>query len=105
MENYNNNTEEAPKVFNKYLVTLTKIVAFYSFFFVLLKSIAILRGAWMIPNLVLSLPFIVIGIAAGFTSYFQKYNWIIAVLGAAVIILVRYYEYDWVMYIQENYGK
>jgi hypothetical protein len=105
MENYKNNPEEEPKVFNKYLVTLTKIVAFYSFFFVLLKSIAIIRGAWMIPNLALSIPFIVLGILAGFTSYYQKYNWFVAVLGAAVIIVVRYYEYDWVMYIQQNYGQ
>jgi hypothetical protein len=64
---------QEPLVFNRYLVSLTKIVSVYCFFFVLLKSIAIVRGAWMIPNIILALPFIIMGILTAFTVLYKKF--------------------------------
>ncbi len=96
---------QEPLVFNKYLVSLTKIVSVYCFFFVLLKSIAIVRGAWMIPNLVLAIPFIVMGILTAFTIMYKKYSWILTSLTVLLILLVRYFEYDWVYFLQLNYGN
>lgn len=96
---------ESPKVFNKYLVSLTKIIAFYCFFIVLVKAIAIFRGAWMIPNLVIIFPFILLGISTAYVAYFQKYNWALAIFGAIFIVVMRYYEYDWVHYLQAQYGQ
>jgi hypothetical protein len=93
------------KVFNKYLVSLTKIVSIYCFFFVLLKSLAIIRGAWMVPNIILAVPFVLLGIATAYVVFFKKYNWLLAILGALLIVVVRYYEVDLVFYLQENYGS
>uniref|UniRef100_UPI00404AEFC7 hypothetical protein n=1 Tax=Flavobacterium sp. TaxID=239 RepID=UPI00404AEFC7 len=100
MENKSNPIE--PFVFNKYLVSLTKIVAFYCFFFVLIKSIAIVRGAWLLPNIIVTLPLIIMGIWSAYTSYFQKYNWFTAVTGAIVIVAMRYFESGLVFYLHDN---
>ncbi|WP_291119766.1 hypothetical protein [Flavobacterium sp. UBA6135] len=96
---------QEPVVFNKYLVSLTKIVSVYSFFFVLLKSIAIVRGAWMIPNIILAIPFIIMGILTAYTVIYKKYSWIITIITVALIIAVRYYEYDLVYFLQDKYGN
>lgn len=96
---------QEPIVFNKYLVSLTKIVSVYSFFFVLLKSIAIFRGAWMIPNIILAIPFIIMGILTAYTVIYKKYSWIITIITVALIIAVRYYEYDLVYFLQDKYGN
>jgi hypothetical protein len=96
---------EEPKVFNKYLVSLTKIVSVYCFFFVLLKSIAIFRGAWMIPNIILTIPFIIMGILTTYTVLYKKYSWIITIITVAIIIAVRYYEGEWVHLLQNKYGS
>ncbi|MDP2161514.1 MAG: hypothetical protein Q8K02_13595 [Flavobacterium sp.] len=96
---------QEPVVFNKYLVSLTKIVSVYSFFFVLLKSIAIVRGAWMIPNIILAIPFIIMGILTAYTVIYKKYSWIITIITVTLIIAVRYYEYDLVYFLQDKYGN
>jgi len=96
---------EEPKVFNKYLVSLTKIVSVYCFFFVLLKSIAIFRGAWMIPNVILAIPFIIMGILTAYTVLYKKYSWIITIITVVLIIAVRYYEVDLVYFLQNKYGS
>lgn len=93
------------KVFNKYLVSLTKIISIYSFFFVLLKSLAIIRGAWILPNIILTVPFVLLGISTAYVVYFKKYNWILAIFGATLIVVVRYYEVDWVYFLQNKYGN
>ncbi len=97
--------QQEPKVFNKYLVSLTKIVSVYCFFFVLLKSIAIVRGAWMIPNVVMAIPFMIFGIWTAYTVIYKKYSWAIAILGVVLILITRYYEYDWVYFLQNKYGN
>ncbi len=97
--------EQQPLVFNKYLVSITKIVSVYCFFFVLLKSIAIIRGAWMIPNLIISFPFILMGIVTAYTVMAKKYNWTITILTVLLILVTRYYEQGWVYFLQNNYGN
>lgn len=93
------------KVFNKYLVSLTKIISIYSFFFVLLKSLAIIKGAWLLPNIILTIPFVLLGISTAYVIFFKKYNWILAIIGATLIVVVRYYEVDWVYFLQNKYGN
>ncbi|RAR46589.1 hypothetical protein [Flavobacterium lacus] len=96
---------EEPKVFNKYLVSLTKIASVYCFFFIVLKSIALFRGAWMIPNIILTVPFIILGILTAYTILYKKYSWTITIIAIAVIIAVRYYEVGWVYFLQDKYGN
>jgi fused signal recognition particle receptor len=74
-------------------------------FFVLLKSVAIVRGAWMIPNVVMAIPFMIFGIWTAYTVIYKKYSWAIAILGVVLIIITRYYEYDWVYFLQNKYGN
>lgn len=97
--------EQHPLVFNKYLVSLTKIASVYCFFFVLLKSVAIIRGAWMIPNLILALPFIVMGILTAYTVVAKKYSWVATILAILLILITRFYEQDWVFWLQASYGS
>lgn len=97
--------EQQPIVFNKYLVSLTKIVSVYCFFFVLLKSIAIIRGAWMIPNLIIAIPFILMGILTAYTVLFKKYSWVITIIAVILIIATRYYEFNMVHFLQNEYGN
>jgi hypothetical protein len=97
-----NTTHNDPIVFNKYLVSLTKIVAIYCFLYVIIKSIAIVLGAWLLPNILVSIPLILMGIWATYTAYFQKYNWTTAGLGAVLIIAMRYFEADLVFYFHAN---
>lgn len=96
---------EEPKVFNKYLVSLTKIASVYCFFFILLKSIALFRGAWVIPNVILAIPFIVLGILTAYTILYKKYSWTITIITIVIIIAVRYYEVGWVHFLQNKYGN
>jgi hypothetical protein len=93
------------KVFNKYLVSLTKIVSIYCFFYVFLKILVMIRGTWIIPNIILLIPFLLLGIATAYIAFFKKYNWLIAIFGALLIVVVRYHEVDLVYYLQENYGS
>ncbi|MDD2986337.1 hypothetical protein [Flavobacterium sp.] len=97
--------EAEPLVFNKYLVSFTKIVSVYAFFFVLLKSIAILRGAWLIPNLIIALPFVLMGILTAYTVVAKKYSWVLTILTLVLILVTRYYEQEWVYWLQSNYGN
>lgn len=96
---------QEPIVFNKYLVSLTKIVSVYCFFFVLLKSIAIIRGAWMIPSLILAVPFMIMGVLTAYTVLYKKYSWVVTIITVVLIITVRYYEFEWVNYLQYTYGN
>lgn len=97
--------EQEPIVFNKYLVSLTKIVSVYCFFYVLLKSIAIIRGAWMIPSLILAVPFMIMGVLTAYTVLYKKYSWVVTIITVVLIIAVRYYEFEWVNYLQYTYGN
>lgn len=95
---------QEPVVFNKYLVSLTKIVSVYCFFYVLLKSVAIIRGAWVTPSIILAAPFMIMGILTAYTVLYKKYSWVVTIVTAVLIIAVRYYEFDWVYYLQNTYG-
>ena len=59
--------ENRPKPFSKERTkaTLCKIIFFYSIFYVVMKVIAAFKGLWVIPNLVLTLPYLIFA-AIGF---------------------------------------
>ena len=74
-----------------------KIVLFYTVFYVVMKGIVILQGAWLWVNLLLSLPFILLAGLGWYLNGKQNYSWVFIVLGILVISLVRYFESDWSM--------
>lgn len=84
------------------LVILTKIILFYSLFFIFMKGVILFQGAWVIPNLVLMVPFIILSLIAGWQVKQKKYSWIFVGVGVIVIILTRIYERDLALWIHYN---
>ena len=82
------------------LVIITKIILFYSIFFIFMKTVIIFQGAWLIPNLALMAPYLVLAAVAGFKVKQEKYSWIFVFVGAAVIILTRIYETELAFWLQ-----
>jgi len=97
--------EQHPIVFNKYLVSLTKIASVYCFFFIVLKAVAIFSGAWMIPNLILSFPFILMGILTAYTVVAKKYSWAVTFVAILLILIIRFYEKEWVFWLQTSFSN
>ena len=86
------------------LVIITKIILFYSIFFIFMKAVIIFQGAWLIPNLLLMLPFLILVAIAGFQVKQEKYSWIFVFVGSAVIILTRIYETELAYWLQGQVG-
>lgn len=84
------------------LVILTKIILFYSLFFIFMKAVILFQGAWLIPNLILMLPFIILAALSWFQVKNDNYSWFFVAIGAAVIILTRIYETRLAFWIQEQ---
>ena len=86
------------------LEIITKIILFYSLFYIFMKAVVIFQGAWLIPNLVLMLPFLVLGTISGIQVKRKAYSWFFVAAGAVVIILVRVYESRLAFEIQNAVG-
>ncbi|NJY63311.1 hypothetical protein HC174_11145 [Salinimicrobium sp. CDJ15-81-2] len=84
------------------LVILTKIILFYSIFYIIMKTIAIFGGAWFVPNLLLMIPFLILGIISGIQVKRENYSWWFVGIGAAVIILTRIYETEFSVWVQQQ---
>ena len=84
------------------LIILTKIILFYSIFFVGLKIFVISGGGWLVPNLLLALPFLLLAVVSGIMVKKENYSWFFVAVGAAVIILMRIYETQWVYWLQQQ---
>ena len=84
------------------LVILTKIILFYSLFFIFMKLVVIFRGAWLVPALVLMIPYVILGAVAGLQVKRESYSWGFVAVGAAVIILTRIYESEFAFWLQQE---
>ena len=81
----------------RYLVLISKIIFFYSIFYVVMKVIAMFQGAWVVPNLILSLPYLAFAVVGGFMVKKDSYHWAYVIAGAILISIVRYYEQEWMV--------
>ncbi len=88
----------------RYLVLISKIIFFYSIFYVIMKLIAMFQGAWVIPNLILSLPYLVFTVVGGFMVKRNSYHWAYVIAGAILISIVRYYEQEWMLQLHEYFS-
>ncbi|HET8855791.1 MAG TPA: hypothetical protein VFM60_07695 [Salinimicrobium sp.] len=89
----------------KYLEILTKIIFFYSLFYMLMKIIAIIsQGSWLLPNLILAIPFLIFAVTGGIILKRKSFNWFYVILGAVVISLIRYYESRWVVWLHQYFS-
>ncbi|MFZ0490946.1 MAG: hypothetical protein WBV11_15155 [Salegentibacter sp.] len=89
---------------NKSLVLISKIIFFYSIFYVVMKLLAMLQGAWIIPNLILTLPYLVFAAVGGYMLKSGKFYWLYVVAGILVITVVRYFEKDWMLALHQYFG-
>lgn len=84
------------------LVILTKIILIYSIFYIVMKMVVIFGGAWLMPNLLLMIPYLILGTIAAIQVKRENYSWWFVGIGAAVIILTRVYETQFAVWIQQQ---
>lgn len=83
---------------------ISKIILFYSVFYVVMKLIAILfQGAWPIPNLILALPYVAFALIGWRMLKTNTYSWIYVIAGVIIISVIRYYEMDWQIDLQQYF--
>lgn len=84
---------------------ISKIILFYSIFYVIMKLIAILfQDAWALPNLVLIVPYIVFAAVGWRMLKLNKYSWIYVIAGVIVISTVRYFEQEWMVAMHQYFN-
>ncbi len=83
-------------------ITIYKITIIYAAFYALMKVYAIFNGSWFLPNLMISLPIVLIGFLAWWQLKQKKTNWWFIALSIVVVSAVRYFEQDWVYYLNQN---
>jgi len=88
---------------DRYLVLISKIIFFYSVFFVVMKVIAVFQGAGVIPNLILAVPYLIFGVVGGYMVKFHKYHWAYVIAGVLLISALRYYEVEWMLQLKEHF--
>ena len=91
------------KVSQRYLVIISKIIFFYSIFYVVMKVAAIFQGAWVIPNLILAVPYLIFAIVGGIMLKRNSYHWAYVIAGVILISVVRYYEMEWMVKLHEYF--
>ena len=74
------------------LVILTKIILFYSLFYILIRVISIFDHDLLVPYLMLIFPFLILAVMSGWQIMKKKFSWLFVLIGAAIIILIRIYE-------------
>jgi len=88
----------------RYLILISKIIFFYSIFYVVMKLLAVFQGAWLIPNLILSIPYAFFGMVGGLMVKRNNYHWWYVIAGALLISVVRYFEQEWTLQLHEYFG-
>lgn len=84
---------------------VSKIILFYSIFYVIMKLIAILfQSAWPIPNLILILPYLVFAGIGWVMLKRESYSWIYVIAGVLVISVIRYYEAEWMVQMHQYFN-
>lgn len=83
-------------------LTIYKITIIYAVFYFLMKVYAIFNGAWFLPNIIISLPILLIGALAWWQLKQKKTSWWFIAISIIVVSAVRYFEQDWVYYLNQN---
>lgn len=85
------------------LVILTKIILFYSIFYIFMKAVVVIFGeAWAVPNILLSLPYVILALISWWQVKQEEFSWLFVFIGAAVIILTRIYETQFAIWVQQQ---
>ncbi|MDT0643521.1 hypothetical protein RM553_11820 [Zunongwangia sp. F363] len=85
------------------LIIISKVIFFYSIFYIIMKLIAIFQGAWADANLILCLPFAALATWGGFCLKRNKFTWVYAIAGAILIGSIRYFEKDLMIFLHNQF--
>ena len=84
---------------SRHLDILTKIIFFYSLFFIVVKLIAMFRMDLTVPFLVLMVRFLILAGLSGTYIRHGSYSMVFVILGAVTILLIRIFEGDLVRWM------
>ncbi len=88
-----------------YKALFSKIILFYSIFYVVMKLIAVIfQNAWPIPNLLFTFPYILFAIIGWRMMKTENFSWSYVIAGVLVISIIRYYEMEWMVAIQQYFN-
>jgi len=85
-------------------ITLFKIIILYCFFYAVVKVIGIWKGMWLIPNLIVVITLVIVGITGIWLTRQKNYPLIYLMAGSFFIILLRVYETRWVLYLNQYFN-
>lgn len=106
MKNKNNpDLQSRPKPFSKERTKMivSRIIYFYSIFFIIVKVLSLFQGAPFIASIVLILPFIVLAIIGFRMEKTKIYSWIYIIAGIVFISFIRFYELEIVSWLNLNF--
>ena len=84
---------------------ISKIILFYSVFYVIMKLIAVIfQNAWPIPNLILAIPYVIFATVGWVMVKKNTFSWIYVIAGILVISVIRYFETEWMVGIQQYFN-
>jgi len=93
----------APFTDPKNKLIIYKITMIYAAFYVLTKLYSIVvENSWVLPNLIVSLPVAIIGLVAWSQLKQHNPNWWFIALSVIVVSAIRYFEKDWVVWLNQN---
>jgi hypothetical protein len=97
-------TEQRPKPFSseRNKLIITKIIVIYSGFFLLLKLSAIFQGGWVVANLLVALPILLLGLLGYYFLKTDSSNWYYALGSIIAVSAMRFYEQDLIVWIHNT---
>ncbi len=87
-----------------FLKIAQRIIVIYTTVYGIVKLVAILKGNWLYPNLILMVGLLLIGGIGGYLIKKDNYNWFYTIIGIVLISALRYYEVQLTLYLHETLG-
>ncbi len=84
---------------SRFLITLTRVLAYFSLFYAILKAVAIFGGHWFWPNFILGLVGAIVAYLLFRVIRTADYKWIYAVICIVLFSVIRFYEAQLMAYI------
>lgn len=88
----------------KFLITLTRILAYFSLFYAILKAVAIFKAHWFWPNLILGLLGGVVAFLLFKVIKKQDYRWAYVIVCMLLFSTIRYYEERLLVYLNNLFA-
>lgn len=85
------------------VVNLTKIISIYCLFYIVVKIIAISKGAWLKPNLMLIFILFFLGFLGFYMIRLKQFSMGYAIVGTISLILLRIFESELLMKLHQAF--